>query len=396
MPDALIIGYGVTFDDSGRVLLLHRRPDHPPWADHWWMPGDVTPLTEEPDATVPRVFEQLMSQRVAAGFLATIFGEEPATGRHTVHNAYRVTVVAALDSQPQDETNPFDAAEWYGPEQALALLPNEQAALLKTALDLEAKGIVPEPAGDLDALFAEQPTRAARPAAPMRQPREERRALGAELLAEVTGNPNLADGLSEQLGALGDWLVEHVWGEVWQTEQPSRRDRSIAAIALCASLRLHDALRFNVTVAGAMGLSRNEIAEVCLQLAADIGFPYANETLGLLGAHWQLESDRFAPAGVLPPPISRLGATALDRISRAWAVEEVYSRPQLATRDRAIVSLMAVLALGPSEAVDSHMANALSSGVSAAELDGLMPLVAVFAGIHRAETGERALKRLVE
>ena len=57
---------------------------------------------------------------------------------------------------------------------------------------------------------------------------------------------------------------------------------------------------------------------------------------------------------------------------------------------------MAILALGPSEAVDSHIANALSSGVSAAELDGLMPLVAVFAGIHRAETGERALKRLVE
>ena len=396
MPDALIIGYGVTFDDAGRVLLLHRRPDHPPWADHWWLPGDVTPLTEEPDATVPRIFEHLMRQRVAAGFIATIFGEEPETGRHTVHNAYRVTVIGALDSQPQDETNPFDAAEWYGPEQALAVLPSEQAALLKATLDLEAKGIVPQPAGDLDALFAEQPTRVPRPAGPMRRPREERRALGAELLAEVTGNPNIAAGLAGQLGALGDWLVEHVWGEVWQTEQPSRRDRCIAAIALCASLRLHDALRFNVTVAEAMGLSRDEIAEVCLQLAADIGFPYANETLGLLGAHWKLESGSFTPARELPPPISRPATTALERTSRAWAIEEVYSRPQLATRERAIVSLMAILALGPSEVVDSHMTNALSSGVTAAELDGLMPMVAVFAGIHRAETGERALKRLVE
>ena len=396
MPDALIIGYGVTFDDAGRVLLLHRRPEHPPWADHWWLPGDVTPLTEEPDATVPRIFEHLMRQRVAAGFIATIFGEEPETGRHTVHNAYRVTVVGALDSQPEDETNPFDAAEWYGPEQALAVLPTEQAQLLKTALDLEAAGVIPEPASDLDALFAAEPARAPLPTAPTRRPREERRALGAELLAEVTGNPNIANALPEQLGALGDWLVEHVWGEVWQTEQPSRRDRGIAALALCASLRLHDALRFNVTVAEAMGLSRDEIAEVCLQLAADIGFPYANETLGLLSAHWKLESGSFAPARELPPPISRPATTALDRTSRAWAIEEVYSRPQLATRERAIVSLMAILALGPSEAADSHMANAFSSGVTAEELDGLMPLVAVFAGIHRAETGERALKRLVE
>ena len=396
MPDALIIGYGVTFDDDGRVLLLHRRPEHPPWADHWWLPGDVTPLTEEPDATVPRIFEHLMRQRVAAGFIATIFGEEPETGRHTVHNAYRVTVIGALDSQPQDETNPFDAAEWYGPEQALAVLPSEQAALLKTALDLDAAGVVREPAGNLDALFAEEPTRAPLPTTPTRRPREERRALGAELLAEVTGNPNIANALPDQLGALGDWLVEHVWGEVWQTEQPSRRDRGIAALALCASLRLHDALRFNVTVAEAMGLSRDEIAEVCLQLAADIGFPYANETLGLLSAHWKLESGSFAPARELPPPISRPATTALDRTSRAWAIEEVYSRPQLATRERAIVSLMAILALGPSEAADSHMANAFRSGVTAEELDGLMPLVAVFAGIHRAETGERALKRLVE
>ena len=74
----------------------------------------------------------------------------------------------------------------------------------------------------------------------------------------------------------------------------------------------------------------------------------------------------------------------------------MWSRPQLTPRERAIVSLMAVLALGPSERIDAQLLEARRGGVSAAELDGLMPLVAVFAGVRRAQAGAEALARLVE
>ena len=168
-------------------------------------------------------------------------------------------------------------------------------------------------------------------------------------------------------------------------------------MALCAALRLHDALRFNARIAEANGLSREAIGEVCLQLAADAGFPYANESLALLGQLWQLESGRFAPApsnaAAADAPV---GGGELERTSLAWAREEVWSRPQLTPRERAIVSLMAVLALGPSERIEAQLLEALRGGVSAAELDGLMPLVAVFAGVHRAQAGAEALARLVE
>lgn len=395
MPDALIIGYGVQFDAEGRVLLLHRRADRPPWADCWWLPGDVTPLSEEPDATVPRLFAHLLRQEVAIGFVETIFGEEPQSGRHTVHNGYLVTPRGALDPQPDDETNPFDAMQWFGRDEALAELPSEQAALLRAAVALDEQGVAPEPPADLDALFGEPPASPAQPAAPAaetRRPRERRRELGRHILAELAGDPDFAS-----LGALGDWLVEHVWGEVWQTEQTSRRDRSIAAVALCAALRLPDALRFNARIAEANGLSREEIGEVCLQLAADAGFPYANESLALLGQLWQLESGRFAPApSDALPGDAQVGRGELERSSLVWARQEVWSRPQLAPRERAIVSLMALLALGPRERIEAQLLHALRSGVSAAELDGLMPLVAVFAGVHRAQVGAEALARLVE
>ena len=393
MPDALIIGYGVQFDDDGRVLLLHRRADRPPWADRWWLPGDVTPLTEEPDATVPRIFAHLLRQRVAAAYLETVFGEEPETRRHSIHNAYRVTTQQALDPQPDDETNPFDAAQWFAPNEAIAELPSEQAALLRAALEREQAGIAPEPPPDLDTLFDAPSAAAAAPPPQARAPREQRRELGRQILAELAGGPDLL-----QLGALGEWLVEHVWGEVWQTKHPSRRDLSIAALALCAALRLRDALAFNVRIAEANGLSRDEIGEVCLQLAADAGFPYANESLAQLGELWRLETGRFAPTAAEPPPLEAALPPngELARSSLAWAQQEVYSRPQLTPRERAIVSLMVVLALGPSEQIDARIAHARRSGVSPDALDGLLPLVAVFAGIHRAEAGADALQRLLE
>lgn len=390
MADALIIGYGVRFDDEGRVLLLHRRADRPPWAERWWLPGDATPLAEEPDATVPRVFAHLLREDVSAGYVETVFGKEPQTGRHTVHNGYLVTLRGALDPQPDDETNPFDAAQWFTREEALAELPSEQAALLRAAIALDEAGIEPEPAGDPDALFAEPPTLREQS---VRASREVRRERGDAILGELLGGaPEFG-----QFGAFGDWLVEHVWGEVWQTEQPSRRDRSIAAVALCGSLRLWDALRFNVRIAEVNGLSRDEIGEICLQLAADAGFPYANESLAELGRLWGLESGWLAPApSDAPPADGPAGRDELERTSLAWARDEVWPRPQLPVRERAIVSLMAVLALGVSERIDAQVAHALNSGVSAAELDGLMPLVAVFGGVHRAAVGAAALRRLVE
>ncbi|MCY3733593.1 MAG: hypothetical protein OXG42_04875, partial [Chloroflexi bacterium] len=129
MPESLIIGYGVVLDDDGRVMLLRRRAHEALWPDQWWLPGDVTPLDEEPDDTVPRLFEHLLRQRVRAAYAHTVYGEEPSSRRHTVHNAYVVTVEESLGGAPDDETNPFDAMEWWDVPAAVAELPEQQSEL---------------------------------------------------------------------------------------------------------------------------------------------------------------------------------------------------------------------------------------------------------------------------
>ena len=156
MESAQIIGYGIRIDDQGRVLLLRRRGSAPPWPGRWWLPGDVTPREEEPDDTVPRVFRDLLRQEITAGYAGTVTGNDPDSGRHVVHNAYRVLEAEPIPDQPDDEGNPFDAMEWYRPEAALSELPPEQAALLRAALEHPELGTEAEPIPPLDALFEQQ------------------------------------------------------------------------------------------------------------------------------------------------------------------------------------------------------------------------------------------------
>ena len=178
MTESLIIGYGVVFDDADRVLLLRRRAHESLWPGVWWLPGDVTPLDEEPDDTVPRLFEHLLRQRVRAAYAHTVYGEEPSNGRHTVHNAYVVMVEESIDGAPDDETNPFDAMEWCDVPAAIAELPPQQAELLATVIERKQQGWSFEDdigLDDLDDLFDEAiPTSGAKPSPPTElSPRDE-------------------------------------------------------------------------------------------------------------------------------------------------------------------------------------------------------------------------------
>lgn len=209
MPESLIIGYGVVFDDAGRVLLLRRRQHEALWPGRWWLPGDVTPLSEEPDDTVPRLFEHLLRQRIRAGYAHTVYGEEPSSGRHTVHNAYVVTVEESLDGAPADETNPFEAMEWWDIPSAIAELPEQQAELLGTVVQRRESGWDFDDDSTLDDLFGgreiEQPaTQAAVGALPPEGLTPKLEALVQLALSAATGT---GAGLERDLQAARD----HGW-----------------------------------------------------------------------------------------------------------------------------------------------------------------------------------------
>ena len=412
MPDALIIGYGILFDDANQVMLLRRRATEALWPERWWLPGDITPLNEEPDSTVPRIFGHLLRQQVRADYLETVYGTEPQSGRHTVHNGYLVTVLEALDPQPEDETNAFDAMQWFDPEVALAELPQEQAALLAAALQRRANGWTPDEDITLETLFEDlsEGTTDETPAIT----HAERRRTGSKLLAEVTGQPDIAAALEHNLGPLGDYLIDHVWGDVWQDGLLSKRDRSLAACAAAAALRQTDAFAFNARIGERNGLTKPELIELTLQIAMECGFPPANEAITHLLADWRRDDPDYAPEpapakdddqrradadrvaaqlGASPGQIRQaLGPSARLILEFAWG--DIFSRPQLSLRDRSLIGAAVNVAVGQPADLPRHFASAMSFGVTAGELHGTIAIASVFCGVPRAADAAAALQSM--
>lgn len=419
MPESLIIGYGVVFDDAGRVLLLRRRQHEALWPGQWWLPGDVTPLSEEPDDTVPRLFEHLLRQRIRAGYAHTVYGEEPSTGRHSVHNAYVVTVEESIDGAPADETNPFDAMEWWDITAAVAELPDHQAELLSTVVERRDSGWDFDDDATLDDLFSE-PSSPPTPAVPNRT-HLERRAAGDAILTELTGQENFAETIESRMGPFGSYLVDHIWGDIWQDGLLSRRDRSLAAMAAAGALMQVDGFAFNAVIGERNGLSRDEIVEVCVQLTIECGFPFGNLALTRVLSDWAaagkpftpdpatgkddeqrrrdaaaiseaLTGRRIDPANIADDAQRQLGS--VGRLTVDWSWGEVWNREALSRRDRALVVLAMHLAMGRERELESDLRTAHRLGCTWDELDGVIAIASAFCGLPRAADAGRILQRL--
>ena len=418
MAESLIIGYGVVFDDDGRVLLLRRRQSELLWPGEWWLPGDVTPLDEEPDDTVPRIFEHLLRQRVRASYAHTVYGEEPTSGRHTIHNGYVVTVEQALDSAPADETNPFDAMEWWDVSAAITELPEQQSELLAAIIERVQSGWDFDADSSLEALFGDdQESDVSVPNAT----HAERRAAGAAILSEVSVQENFANAIEARTGPFGSFLVDHIWGDIWQDGLLSRRDRSLAAMSAAGALMQIDGFAFNAGIGERHGVTRDEIVEVCVQLTVECGFPFGNLALSRVLSDWAAsgnsyqstpavgkddEQRRVDAASVAVTLMGRplnAGSIAqeaqrelgsLGRLTVDWSWGDVWSRDQLSLRDRALVVFAMHLAMGRERELERDLQTANRLGCTWDELDGVIAIASAFCGLPRASDAARSLQRL--
>ncbi len=253
----------------------------------------------------------------------------------------------------------------------------------------------------------------------------ERRAAGIQILSEMTGAPAAAfEGIEARSGAFGSFVLDYVFGQIWQGEELSRRDRNIASLAMLGALERFDAVRFHAGFGPNNGLEREEIAEIALQIAAYSGFPAGNAMLDLLQAIW---SEADGEPYVIPPAehkddqqrhraavdvmrtlnareeaqdpaealagMERIGA--VGKLAFEFAFGDLWSRSQLSRRDRSLVVVSILVALNKVEELRFHIPGAINHGVTAAELEGVMATAAYCCGFPRAVEGVRLLRSLL-
>ena len=250
----------------------------------------------------------------------------------------------------------------------------------------------------------------------------ERRAAGMRTLSEMTGNPEQAfAGIEARNGAFGSFVLDYVFGQIWQGEELSRRDRNLASLAMLGALERFDGVRFHASFGPANGLEREEIAEVALQIAGYSGFPAGNGMLDVLQQMW---SEADGAPYVIPPAahkddeqrhrdavdvmrtlnareeaqdpaealagMARIGA--VGKLAFEFAFGDLWSRDQLSRRDRSLVVVSILVALNKVEELRFHIPGALNHGVTATELEGVMATAAYCCGFPRAVEGFRALQ----
>ncbi len=83
------------------------------------------------------------------------------------------------------------------------------------------------------------------------------------------------DRLVPNFPKLVEMTSEYVYGDVWERQQLSKRDRSMVTIAALVALGWEDQLKSHIARGLGNGLSREEIAEIITHLSMYAGWPAA-------------------------------------------------------------------------------------------------------------------------
>ncbi len=229
--------------------------------------------------------------------------------------------------------------------------------------------------------------------------------------------------MERRLGALGTFAFTAV-GEMWDRPQLARRDRSLMIIAVLAAQGRDEELEAHVQIGLNHGLVDTEIEEINLHVAAYAGFPAAMAAARHIdvalrraagverlpdreGAEHLGDAERLRRAGEVrasltagranPDPDADLAAmqAALGDVGNwamLWAFGEIWARPQLSRRDRSLVVIAILAALGQDAELAFHVPGGLNHGLTRTEIEEVMTHLALYAGFPRAVEGMRAAR----
>lgn len=254
----------------------------------------------------------------------------------------------------------------------------------------------------------------------------ERHARAAETFAVFVPGVDperVAASFSRRLGALGGYAFDVV-GEMWARPELSRRDRSLIVVSTLAAQARDEELELHTQIALRNGLSRTEIEEIVVTVAGYAGFPAAmaasrHVDAGLREAEGVDElSERQAPAAKSDAERDHDAADVFTAISGGrggadpeadlavlhqalgdvgvlayrWGFGEIWSRTELARRDRSLVVIAILTALGAVDELAVHVPTGLRHGLSREEIEAAVTHLTLYAGFPRAVEAMRATR----
>ena len=204
-------------------------------------------------------------------------------------------------------------------------------------------------------------------------------------------------------------MLDFALGDVWSRPGLSRRDRSLIVVSMLTALNQERQLVNHARGALNHGVSPTELREILVQLAGYAGFPRALSASAVIEPVLQtfMGDDYAAPEpaqakgdserrkdAALDAIAAQMGA--VGRYALDFAFGEIWSRTQLARRDRSLVVVSALSALGRGDELRFHIPGALRHGVTRQEIEELLLMVVVYAGFPFAVEATRIAREAFE
>lgn len=198
--------------------------------------------------------------------------------------------------------------------------------------------------------------------------------------------------------ALDKYTQERLLGEVWKRPGLSPRDRSIVTLAALIARNQTIALADHLKLALDYGVKPAEISEIITHLAFYAGWANAMAAVAVakdVFAERNISPDRLAAASPVLLPVNEVAeADRAKRVGDQFGAmfpgvvqyttdvlfRDLWLRPDLAPRDRSLVTISALIANGQVAQLTGHIPIGMNNGLTQPEIVEAITHLAFYVG----------------
>jgi len=198
--------------------------------------------------------------------------------------------------------------------------------------------------------------------------------------------------------ALEKYRQDRLFGELWRRPGLAPRDRSIVTIAALIARNQTSEMPYYLNLALDNGVKPREISEIITHLAFYAGWANAMSAVSVakeVFAQRKIRSDQLPAASPKLLPLDE--AAEADRAARVGQqfggvspgvvqyttdvlFRDLWLRPDLAPRDRSLVTVSALVASGQVAQIPYHLNRAMDNGLTQAQASEVFTQLAFYAG----------------
>jgi 4-carboxymuconolactone decarboxylase len=198
--------------------------------------------------------------------------------------------------------------------------------------------------------------------------------------------------------ALEKYTRNALMGDVWERPDLAPRDRSIVTLAALIARNQTVGLAYHLNVALENGVSPREISEIITHLAFYSGWGNALSAVAVakdVFAERKIGADQLPAASPQPLPLNEAAeADRAARVGQQFAqvspgvvqyttdllFRDLWLRPDLAPRDRSLVTVSALVTTGQVAQMPYHLNRAMDNGLTQTQAAEVLTHLAFYAG----------------